>query len=50
MCFKVLVRLTHSINLIYKYFDTILAICFSADFDHVIISKTLVDQNLNKPK
>ena len=48
MCFRGLVRLTHSIHLIYKDFKTILAICLisdSADFDHVIISKTLVNQN-----
>ena len=37
----------------YKDFYAILAICLTSDgvdFDHVIISKTLVNQNLNKPK
>ena len=47
------VRLTHSVHLIYKDFNTLLTMCLisdSVDFDHVIIPKTLANQNLNKRK
>ena len=46
-------RLTHSIHLTYKDFYTLLAIWLisdSVDFNHVILSETLLNQNLNKPK